>query len=147
MSTSNRRVSIKAGGAVTATAAAAGVLPVHAAGLEKIKVGVIGGGGRGSGAIGDSLKADKSGVFWAAGDVFGDKAKNTVNAYSQSHKDQVDVGDRIFGGLDAFEKVLNSGVDLVILATPPGFRPYHVEAAIKANKHVFCEKPVAVDGP
>jgi predicted dehydrogenase len=147
MSTSNRRDFIKAGAAVTATAASAGLLPVHAAGIEKIKVGVIGCGGRGSGAIGDSLKADKSVVFWAAGDVFGDKAKNTVNAYSQSHKDQVDVGDRIFGGLDAFQKVIDSGVDLVILATPPGFRPYHVEAAIKANKHVFCEKPVAVDGP
>jgi len=147
MASSTRRDFIKAGAAATATATAAGILPVHAAGLEKIKVGVIGCGGRGSGAIGDCIKADKSVVFWAAGDVFADKAKGTANAYAQSHKDQVDIGDRVFGGLDAFEKVLASGVDLVILATPPGFRPYHVEAAIKANKHVFCEKPVAVDGP
>ena len=50
-----------------------------------------------------------------------------------------------FDGLDAYQKVLDTGVDLVILATPPGFRPYHLEAAIKANKNIFCEKPVAVD--
>src|SRR5215207_1806984 len=99
MASSNRRDFIKAGAAATATAAAAGLFPAHAAGQDRIKVGVIGCGGRGTGAIGDIMKADKGVVFWAAGDVFGEKAKNAVAAYAPTHKDQVDVGERVFGGL------------------------------------------------
>ncbi len=147
MSESNRRDFVKGTAAVTATAAAGQLFNAHAAGKETIKVGLIGCGGRGSQAIGDCLQADKSVVFWAAGDVFLDKAKGTVDAYKDSHKERADVGDRVFGGLDAVDKVLASGVDLVILAAPPGFRPPHLEAAIKAGKHIFCEKPVGVDGP
>ena len=147
MSESNRRDFVQGTAAVTATVAAANLFPAHAAGNETIKVGLIGCGGRGSQAIGDCLQADKSVKFWAAGDVFFDKAKGTVAAYQESHKERADLGDRVFGGLDAYEKVLASGVDLVILAAPPGFRPPHLEAAIKAKKHIFCEKPVGVDGP
>ncbi len=144
---SNRREFIKAGSALAATAAASNLMPVHAAGNEKIKVGLVGCGGRGNGAIDDSLTADPSIVFWAAGDVFPNKAANTVKNYQRTYKDRVQCEGRTFDGLDAVQKVIDSGVDLVILATPPGFRPYHIEAAIKANKNVFCEKPVAVDGP
>ena len=147
MSESNRRDFVKGTAAVTATAAAANLFPAFAAGNEVIKVGLIGCGGRGSQAIGDCLQADKSVKFWAAGDVFLDKAKGTVAAYQESHKDRAELGDRVFGGLDAVDQVLASGVDLVILAAPPGFRPPHLEAAIKAGKHIFCEKPVGVDGP
>ena len=147
MSESNRRDFVKGTAAVTATAAAANLFPAHAAGNETIKVGLIGCGGRGSDAIGNCIQADKSVKFWAAGDVFLDKAKATVAAYQDGQKDRTDVGDRVFGGLDAVDQVLASGVDLVILAAPPGFRPPHLEAAIKAGKHIFCEKPVGVDGP
>ena len=137
------RRDVLAVGATAATLAAVG--PVHAAGNDIIKVGLIGCGGRGGGAIGDSLKADKSVVFHAAGDVFLDRAKSVVGGQKEEFGDRVAVGERIFGGLDAFQKVIDSGVDLVILATPPGFRPVHLEAAIKAGKHIFTEKPVAVD--
>lgn len=131
-----------AAGATAATLAA--VSPVWA-GNDTIKVGLIGCGGRGGGAIGDSLRADKSVVFHAAGDVFLDRAQGVVNGQKDAFGDRVAVGDRIFGGLDAFQKVIDSGADVIILATPPGFRPAHLEAAIKAGKHIFCEKPVAVD--
>jgi len=140
-----RRDFLVASAAATATAAA--LSPVHAAGAEKIKVGLIGCGGRGTGAIDDCLSADPAVIFWAAGDVFPNKAANAVKNYENTYKDRVQAKDRVFDGLDAAQKVIDSGVDLVILATPPGFRPGHLEAAIKGNKNVFCEKPVAVDGP
>ncbi|MFO0851138.1 MAG: Gfo/Idh/MocA family oxidoreductase [Gemmataceae bacterium] len=139
----------------TAAATAAAALPtaVHAAGNDVIKVGVIGCGGRGSGAASDILKADKSlggktVEIIACADFFPDRAKRLAKNLSDAgFKDKVKVGDRAFGGLDGYKKVLEAGPDLVILATTPGFRPAHLEAAINAGKHVFCEKPVAVDGP
>ena len=142
-----RRDALKAGAAVAATVAATSLASAHANGTDKIKVGLIGCGGRGSGAIRDSLEADPATVLWAAGDVFEGKADRTIKAVKDGMANRVDAEGRSFSGLDAYEKVLASGVDLVILATPPGFRPYHLEAAVKAKKHVFCEKPVAVDGP
>ena len=81
------------------------------------------------------------------GDIFQDR----IDACRSNLKrlgDKIDVpADRCFVGFDAYKKVIDSGVDLVILATPPGFRPQHLAAAIAAGKHVFTEKPVAVDGP
>ena len=144
-SSANRRDFLKAG----AVATAAGLLPtaVHAAGGDAIKVGVIGCGGRGSGAIRDSLEADKSTRLHAVCDFFPDRAAGLVKKMQGLYADRVDVGDRVYSDLDGYEKLLASGVDLVILATPPGFRPTHLEAAIKAGKNIFCEKPVAVDGP
>jgi myo-inositol 2-dehydrogenase / D-chiro-inositol 1-dehydrogenase len=110
--------------------------------------GLIGCGGRGSGAIKNCLDADANVVVMAVGDVFKDKADGVAaNLSKGNYKDRVDLKDRVFSGLDNFQKVIDSGVDLVILATPPGFRPIHLEAAIKAGKHVFTEKPVAVDAP
>jgi predicted dehydrogenase len=145
MSDTTRRTFLM--GSAAATAAAALPTAVHAAGNEVIKVGLIGCGGRGSGAIGDSLQADKSIRFHAACDYFPDRPTRLVETMSKKYKDQVDVGERVFSGLDGYQKVIDSGVDLVILATPPGFRPLHLEAAVKAGKHIFCEKPVAVDAP
>ena len=147
MSESTRRDFVAGTAAVTATAAASQMFSAFAAGNDTIKVGLIGCGGRGSGAIGDCLAADKSVKFWAAGDVFLSQAENTVKAYKESSGDRVDCAGRVFGGLDAVDQVLASGVDLVILAAPPGYRPPHLEAAIKAKKHIFCEKPMGVDGP
>lgn len=147
MTETNRRDVMKAGAAIAATAAVSHFAPVHAAGPEKIKVGVIGCGGRGSGAIRDSLSADPATVLYAAGDVFENKAKGMVAAVGEAFKDRTDAAGRVFGGLDAYQKVIDAGCDLIILATSPGFRPIHLEAAVKAKKHIFCEKPVAVDGP
>ena len=123
----------------------------HAAGSDVMKVGVIGCGGRGTGAALDCLKAGGQGVqLWAMGDLFKDRlasshAKISSKGYGDN-KAQFDVpADRQFTGWDNHEKVVASGVDMVILATPPGFRPMTLKAAVDAGKHVFMEKPVAVD--
>lgn len=145
--TAVRRDFLKAGAAAAATAAVANLSPVHAAGTEKIKIGIIGCGGRGTGAVDDSLTADPAVVLWAAGDVFDGKAANLVKRYDKAYKGRVDCTDRTFSGLEAYQKVIDAGCDIILLATPPGFRPIHLEAAVKAKKHIFCEKPVAVDGP
>ena len=123
-----------------------------------LKVGLIGCGGRGTGAAVQALQADPGSVLWAMGDVFADKAKSCLHyvnetmldlddeqgADSWAKKVQVDES-RMFSGLDAIHQVLASDVDVVILTTPPGFRPQHLRLAIQAGKHVFCEKPIAVD--
>lgn len=123
----------------------------HAAGSDVIKVGVIGCGGRGTGAAKDCIAAAGASVkIVALGDVFKDRLDGCFNNLTKDEKlkDSVDLSpERCFVGFDAYKKVLASGVDLVILATPPGFRPTHFQAAIEAGKHVFMEKPVAVDAP
>jgi predicted dehydrogenase len=82
----------------------------------------------------------------AMGDAFGDRLQQSLRGLKGEHRDKVDVPqDRQFVGFDAYKHVLDCDIDLVILATPPGFRPLHFEAAVNANKHVFMEKPVAVD--
>ena len=83
----------------------------------------------------------------AIGDAFEDRAKGLVSKFSgdKNYKNKIDVGERVFVGLDAYKKVIEN-CDLVILATPPGFRPIHIEAAVAAKKHIFTEKPCAVDG-
>ena len=145
--TAVRRDFLKAGAAAAATAAVASYSPVHAAGPEKIKVGIIGCGGRGTGAVEDSLNADPATVLWAAGDVFPGRAAGLVKRYEKEYGPRLECKDRLFDGLDAYQKVIDAGCDIIMLATPPGFRPMHLEAAVKAKKHIFCEKPVAVDGP
>jgi len=132
-----------AGAGVAALAAAS----VHAAGNDVIKVGLIGCGGRGSGAVEQSLKSDPNMKLVAVGDAFEDRAKGLVNNLQKGALAQkVDVKDRVFIGLDAYEKVIKE-CDLVLLATPPGFRPTHIAAAVAAGKNIFTEKPVGVDGP
>ncbi|MDR6808032.1 putative dehydrogenase [Dyadobacter sp. BE34] len=115
---------------------------------DTLKVGLIGCGGRGSGAANQALKADPNVVLWAMGDIFKDKMDASLENLTKVHGPKVKVDEgRKFIGFDAFKKVLDSGVDVVLLATPPHFRPEHLTAAINAGKHVFCEKPVAVDAP
>ena len=135
----------------TATAAAAssaalfnalGTNFAHAQGSDLIKVGVVGCGGRGSGAAGNVLEgaqiAGAKAEIYSVGDVFEGSAKGLAGKHNVQRE-------RVFAGLDNYKEVIGSGVDMVILATPPGFRPRHFKAAIDAGKHVFFEKPVAVD--
>jgi predicted dehydrogenase len=134
------------GGAV---AAGLGAIPaVHAAGSDVIKVGLIGCGGRGSGAAEDAVTAAPNVKLVAVGDVFKDRIETCLARIKKVAADKLDVPEeRQFVGLDAYEKVISSDVNYVILATPPGFRPLHLKAAVAAGKHIFSEKPVAVDGP
>lgn len=117
---------------------------------ETLRVGLIGCGSRGSGAAAQALSADKNVVLTAMGDAFKDRLDNGLKTLKQDDtvggKVQVNP-DHCFVGFDAFQKVIDSDVDVVILATPPGFRPQHLKAAVAAGKHIFCEKPMAVDGP
>ena len=115
---------------------------------DTLKVGLIGCGGRGTGAAGQALTADANVHLAAMGDVFEDRLQGSMKILRDAHPDKIRVTpDTTFTGLDAYQKVIDSGVDVVILATPPGFRPMHLKAAIAAGKHVFCEKPMAVDAP
>ncbi|MGQ9574930.1 MAG: Gfo/Idh/MocA family protein [Thermoguttaceae bacterium] len=123
---------------------------VHAPGSDILKVGLIGCGGRGTGAAKDALTADKNAKLTAMGDAFAERLEASYAALKGQGElaDRVDVPqERRFVGFDAYQKVLQSGVDVVILAEPPHFRPRHLAAAVAAGKHVFCEKPVAVDAP
>jgi myo-inositol 2-dehydrogenase/D-chiro-inositol 1-dehydrogenase len=113
-----------------------------------LKVGLVGCGGRGTGAAAEALKADDYAELTAMADVFPEKIEASLAELRQASADKVKVEpSRQFVGLDAFEKVIASGVDVVILATPPGFRPIHLKAAVEAGKHIFCEKPASTDAP
>jgi predicted dehydrogenase len=113
-----------------------------------LKVGLIGCGGRGTGAAVQALQADPDVVLTAMGDVFEDRLNSSYQEVIKVAPTKVKVNNQNkFVGFDAYLKVIQSGVDVVLLATPPGFRPDHLMAAVNAGKHVFCEKPVAVDAP
>jgi predicted dehydrogenase len=154
---SSRRDFLKTSASATAGAALAtslaGHTNVHAAGSDVIRVGLIGcgspRGGRGRGAAQNCVNAAPGVKLVAMGDLFRDHLEFTRKDLSKLGRDKIDVpDDRCFVGFDAYEKVLNcKDVDLVILATPPGFRPLHIQAAVAAGKHVFAEKPVGVDAP
>jgi predicted dehydrogenase len=109
-----------------------------------LKAGLIGCGGRGTGAAINYLDAGPNLQITALGDTFKDKVEST-RATILKQKNQEVPEDKCFVGFDAFQKVIDSGVDVVILATPPFFRPEHLAAAVAARKHVFAEKPVCVD--
>lgn len=118
----------------------------YAAGSDTMRVGLIGCGGRGTGAAADSVNAAPGVEIAAMGDLFRDRLDASRSALEQEIGDKLAVtDDRCFSGFDAYQRVLETDVDYVILATPPGFRPIHMRAAIEAGKHVFAEKPVAVD--
>lgn len=144
----SRREFLKTSGLMAAGAVVAAKLSplaVHAEGSDQIKVAVIGCGGRGTGAAMDCLKAGGNMKIVAVADAFENKAKGAARELAKAFKDKTDISeDRTFWGLDAYQKAVDSGVDMVIIAGPPGFRPQHYEAAVKAGKHVFMEKPVCV---
>jgi len=113
-----------------------------------LKVGLIGCGGRGTGAAEQALSADPNVVLSAMADAFADHLEESYNSLKEKFGEKVQVADnKKFVGLDAFQKLIDSDVDVVLLATPPCFRPEHLEAAVNAGKHIFCEKPFAVDAP
>src|SRR5690606_29707728 len=110
-----------------------------------LKVGLVGCGGRGTGAAAQAMKADPGVIITAMGDVFEDRLEESYAALLQVGEKQVKVDKKNkFIGFDAYQKVIDSGVDVVLLCSPPAFRPSHFTAAVNAGKHVFCEKPVAV---
>jgi predicted dehydrogenase len=146
-----------AGTATTVAAGAAalsqlGRVPlVHAAGDEMIRVGLIGcgspRGGRGRGAAENCVRGGPNVQLYAMADLFPDNLQFTRNHLSKTLGDRINVADeRCFTGWNAYEQLLKlKEVDVVILATPPGFRPLHLKAAVEAGKHIFAEKPVATD--
>ncbi len=149
---STRRDFLKAAGVTGAAAMAAnlGLLSnVHAQGTDVIRVGLVGCGGRGTGAAAQCVQGGPNVHLVAMGDAFRDRLDGARNNLMRDEnlRGRIDVpAERCFVGLDAYERVIGCS-DLVILATPPGFRPGHIRAVVNARKHLFTEKPVAVDGP
>lgn len=150
---SSRRDFIRTSSMLVAGGAALGSLGIarsaHAFGSDTIKIGLVGCGGRGTGAATQAMNTSGGEVqLVAMADAFADRLQGSYRAVKGQHGDKVQVPkERQFVGFDGYKQVLDSDIDLVILATPPGFRPLHFEAAVKAGKHVFMEKPVAVDAP
>ncbi len=137
-------------GAVLAPAilTAAGTLRAQqkADSAETLRIGLIGCGGRGTGAAAQALGAEYNGKLVAVADVDEKQIEGSLKSLGDKFPDRVDVQpDKKFTGLDAYQKLIDCGVDVVLLASPPGFRPAHLTAAVEAGKHIFCEKPMAVD--
>ncbi len=119
---------------------------VHAAGSDVIKVGLIGCGGRGSGAAANAMNAGKDVRVVAVADVFAERTQTAREQLSKKYPDQFVVDDaHTFVGFDAYQQVIQSGVDVVVIACTSHFHPVFLKAAVAAGKHVFVEKPVAVD--
>ena len=142
-----RRDFVKRTAAASLAAAVSGGSVMYAAGPEKIRVGLVGCGGRGTGAAIDCVAASRDVVITALGDLFPDMLESSLNHLKKKlQKENVAVRpETCFSGFDAYKEVLAADVDMVILGTPPVFRPLHLKAAVEAGKHVFMEKPVAVD--
>ena len=115
---------------------------------DTLKLALIGCGGRGSGAALQALKSDENIVLTHMCDVFEDRMEQSYKSLMQEAGDKIKVPkENKILGFDGYKKVLAADIDVVILATPPNFRPAHLEAVVEAGKHVFFEKPVAVDAP
>jgi myo-inositol 2-dehydrogenase / D-chiro-inositol 1-dehydrogenase len=142
----SRRIFLKSSALAAAAMQLSSTGSLHAAGKDEIKVGVVGCGGRGSGATRDSLEADPGVKILAMADVFADRLKSNLDSQKTRFPDRVDVpAERQFIGFDGYKKLLECDLDYVIFATPPYFRAEQVEAAVQAGKHVFMEKPIGVD--
>jgi myo-inositol 2-dehydrogenase / D-chiro-inositol 1-dehydrogenase len=153
----SRRQFLKTGAVASLLPLIGSVPSVFAAGSDRIRIGLVGCGGRGIGAVRNCLAADPSVQLVAIGDAFADRVEaaltdftkgggSTQNPVAPLPADQFAVTrERCFTGFDAYAQVINAGVDLVLLVTPPQFRPLHLKAAVEAGVHVFMEKPVAVD--
>lgn len=141
------KVSAAAGFAVLTSRAG-----IAANNTDTIKIGLIGSGGRGTGAAADCLTGNTNVKLIAVADAFEERAQGAAKRLSahpnQQVSSQVDIKpDHIFTGLDAYEKLLKTDIDMIIHATPPYARPVQIMAAVKAGKHIFTEKPIAVDAP
>jgi myo-inositol 2-dehydrogenase / D-chiro-inositol 1-dehydrogenase len=136
----------------SASAAAAALMAsgnyAYASGAQKLKVGLVGCGGRGTGAAVQALTADPENILTAMGDVSReqlDKSLAAIKAEDGVGKQAQVKPEMTFVGLDAYRQVIDSDVDVVLLASPPGFRPREIKAAVEAGKHIFAEKPMGTD--
>ncbi len=152
--TMTRRRFLKTSGQVAALAGLSVASQAYGAGSDRIRVGVVGCGGRGTGAARDALLAGANIELVAMGDIFQAKVENSLARLKRIAKDEPGMQDsikvtpdRCFAGLDAYKQVIDSGNDYVLLCTPPGFRPAHIEYAVKKGVHIFAEKPCATDAP
>jgi predicted dehydrogenase len=146
----NRRDFLKSSSTAAALSFAAPALLMRdrafAANSDTLRIGLVGCGGRGTGAAGNALEADKNLVLVAMGDAFEDQMKQSHSSLDKQFPGRVQVEpSKRFVGLDAYQKVIDAGVDVVLLASPPGFRPAHLRYAVEKKKHIFCEKPMATD--
>ncbi|MCH7753260.1 MAG: Gfo/Idh/MocA family oxidoreductase [Planctomycetes bacterium] len=151
-SSPTRRQFLKSTSVAVAAGSLAGQLDVaraaYAGGSDEIRVALVGCGGRGTKAAMQALSTEGPVKLVAMADAFENRLLGSLQLISQKLAERVEVPqERQFVGFDAYQQAIDAGVDLVILTTPPGFRPLHFESAIKAGKHVFMEKPVAVDAP
>jgi len=118
----------------------------HTSADETIRIGLIGCGGRGTGAAAQAMNTSGPTKLVAMADAFGDNLSRKLQSLKRQYGEKVDVPeDRQFVGFDAYKGLIEQDIDLVLIATPPGFRPLHFEHAVAAGKNVFAEKPVAVD--
>jgi predicted dehydrogenase len=132
------------GGTLAATLGSARM--AHANGNDTLKVGLIGCGGRGMGAAVNAMNADKQVCLTALADLFSDRIESAKSGLAKELGEKYQVpNEQCFVGFDAYQKLMATDVDVVLLATSPHYRPLHLKAAVDAGKHIFCEKPVAVD--
>ncbi|MCA9265938.1 MAG: Gfo/Idh/MocA family oxidoreductase, partial [Planctomycetales bacterium] len=147
---SNRRTFLQNSTTAAAGVALAGSMinSAHAAGSDEIRFALVGCGGRGTGAAEQIMNTKGNVKLVAVADAFENKVAGAVNGLKRKDESKVDVPpERMFTGLDAYKKAIDVDCDLVIIATPPGFKPQQLEYAVNKGRHIFMEKPVAVDAP
>jgi len=152
--TMTRRIFLKTSSQLTALAGLSVATQVYGAGTDRIRVGLVGCGGRGTGAARDVMRAGPNIELVAMGDIFIAKVERSLDRLTRlkSSDEAIQNGLKVkrsncFAGLDAYKKVTDSGIDYVLLCTPPGFRPDHIEYAVNKGMHIFAEKPCATDPP
>lgn len=144
----NRRGFLKTGTAATAGLAAASSIArsAHAAGSDEIRFVVVGCGGRGTGAAENLFEAGGNVKLVAVHDAFRSNAEASIRTLKRKYTDRIDVPeDRIFSDLDGYKAAIDVDCDLVVIATPPAFKPQQFEYAVSKGRNIFCEKPVASD--
>jgi len=149
-----RRRFLKTSTHATALVGLSAITRAYAADNDRIRVGLVGCGGRGTGAARDAMTAGPNIELVAMGDIFMPKVQASLASLSKLRENNAGLRaslkvkpDHCFAGLDAYKKVIDSGIDYVLLCTPPGFRPDHIEYAVRKGVHIFAEKPCATDSP
>ncbi|MHC4068170.1 MAG: Gfo/Idh/MocA family protein [Planctomycetota bacterium] len=149
-----RRDFIKTSAVISLTALGPGAAKIFAEGSDKLRVGVIGCGGRGTYDARNCVKAAPNVEIVALADLFREPIDRFISDFKEQSEDRENLADKLkvtddncFVGFDAYKKLLASNIDMVILTEPPHFRPEHLKAAVQAGKHIFTEKPIAVDPP